>query len=48
MEREEKKEKVSVPVHHQEDIHEEEIPKEPPEKPDEMKVWEIPRRWRVY
>ena len=48
MEHKEEREKVLVPVHRHEDIQEKELPTEPPEEPGEMKVWEIPRRWRVY
>ena len=44
MEREEEKEKVLVSVRRPEVVQEEELP----EEPDELEVWEIPRRWHVY
>ena len=48
MEREEEREKVLVPVRRREAIHEEALPKELPEEPGKVKVWEAPRRWRIY
>jgi len=48
MEHEEDRDKVLVPVLRHETIHEEELSEELPEESDEVKVWEVPRRWRVY
>ncbi|MFC1941843.1 hypothetical protein ACFLWU_01335 [Chloroflexota bacterium] len=47
MEHEEARDKVLVPVLRRETIHEKELSEELPEKADELKVWEVPRRWRV-
>jgi len=41
---EESREKVLVPVRHQEDNKEEELP----EKPGDVKAWKVPRRWNNY
>ena len=48
MEHEEDRDKVLVPVLRHETIHEKELPEELPEESDEVKVWEVMRRWRVY
>ena len=48
MEREKEREKVLVPVRRHKTIQKEELPKELPEEPGEVKVQEIPRRWHVY
>ena len=48
MERQEEREKVLVMVRRCEAIQEEELPRELPEEPGEVEVWEAPRRWRVY
>ncbi|MFC1982815.1 hypothetical protein ACFLV5_03420 [Chloroflexota bacterium] len=48
MEHEEDSEKVLVPVLRHETIHEKELSEELPEEPDEVKVWEVTRRLRVY
>ncbi len=47
MEREEPRDKVLVAIRRREAIPENELPEEPPE-PREVKVREIPRRWRIY
>lgn len=44
MEHGEDRDKVLVPVLRHKTIHEKEFP----EEPDEVKVWEMPRSWRVY
>ncbi|MFC1909034.1 hypothetical protein ACFLXD_04165 [Chloroflexota bacterium] len=48
MEHEENRDKILVPVLRQETIHDKELSEELPEEPDEVKAWEVQRRWRVY
>ena len=48
MEHEEEREKVLVPIRRREAITKRELPEEPPEEPQEMKTWEMPRRWYIY
>jgi len=48
MKHEEEREKVLVPVRRCEPTQKEEILEELPDETTEGKIWETPRRWRVY